>query len=99
MGRSADRMFDLLGGALSGTSWRDRIHQLPLSLFRGDGAVLSADETRQLRANLTAAGSAPYDLMRGPTAVFADLVAAGSPEEPSAAERWSRDLCTELRKP
>jgi hypothetical protein len=78
VGRSVDSVFDLLGGALSGTSWQDRVRQLPLSLYGLDGMDLAPGETRQLRANLTAAGLAPADLMRGRPVVFVDLVYQGS---------------------
>ncbi len=33
VGRSADSVFDLLSGALEHTTWRDRLHQVPLSVF------------------------------------------------------------------
>lgn len=79
VGRSGDSVFDLLSGVLSGTSAQDRLHQLPLSLYGLLGENLSPAETRQLRANLTAAGLAPQDLMRRkhPT-VLVDLVHRGS---------------------
>ncbi|WP_233611545.1 hypothetical protein [Amycolatopsis sp. WAC 01376] len=72
VGRSADSVHDLL----SGTPWRDRIHQLPLS-FAGARDGLTAADVAQLRANLTAAGLSPYDLARGRPKVFVDLVYTG----------------------
>lgn len=75
VGRSLDSMFDLLGGALAATSWRDRPHLLPLSMS-GVGDVPLAFE--QLRTNLAAAGLAPADLARAPRpVVFVDLVYRG----------------------
>lgn len=75
VGRSLDSMYDLLGGALAATSWRDRPHLLPLSMT-GVGDLPVAFE--QLRANLTAAGLAPADLARAPRpVVFVDLVHRG----------------------
>jgi len=72
VGRSADSVHDLL----SGTPWRDRIHQLPLSFAGARGGLTAADVVR-LRANLTAAGLSPYDLARGRPKVFVDLVYTG----------------------
>ncbi|HEY3467253.1 MAG TPA: hypothetical protein VGL47_19135 [Amycolatopsis sp.] len=76
VGRSLDSMHDLLGGALERTSWRARVHQLPLSLkATGD---LEPPDVKLLRENLAAAGITPFSLARGtrPT-VFADLVCDG----------------------
>ncbi|QVQ51203.1 hypothetical protein J4H86_20610 [Spiractinospora alimapuensis] len=79
VGRSADSVFDLLSGVLSGTSAQDRLHHLPLSLYGLLGENLRPAETRQLRANLTAAGLAPQDLMRRKhPIVLVDLVHRGS---------------------
>jgi hypothetical protein len=78
VGRSVDSLFDLLSGALAATSWTDRLHPLPLSLFGMDGKGLTLGEKAQLRTNLTAAGLAPADLMRGRPTVFVDLVHEGS---------------------
>ncbi|GAB3731213.1 hypothetical protein GCM10027598_54040 [Amycolatopsis oliviviridis] len=72
VGRSADSVHDLL----SGTPWRDRIHQLPLS-FAGIREGLTAADVARLRANLTAAGLSPHDLARGRPKVFVDLVYTG----------------------
>jgi hypothetical protein len=78
VGRSSDSIHDLLGGALAETSWRDRIHILPLSL-RWDVGDPSPTELRHFRANLTDAGLAPAMIARaGGSTVFVDLVAAGS---------------------
>jgi hypothetical protein len=75
VGRSLDSMYDLLGGALASTSWRDRLHLLPLSMT-GVGDLPLAFE--QLRTNLAAAGLAPADLARAPRpVVFVDLVFRG----------------------
>ncbi|MEV6287023.1 hypothetical protein [Kribbella sp. NPDC051770] len=71
-------MYDLLSGALAGTAWQDRLRPLPLSLYGYDGQAFNPAELRQLRTNLTAAGLAPADLMRGGPTVFVDLVYQGS---------------------
>jgi hypothetical protein len=73
VGRSVDSLYDLLSGALAGTSWAARLQPLPLSY--SDAGRLDDRQVAQLRANLTADGLAPYDLARrrGP-AVFVDLV-------------------------
>ena len=63
VGRSADSVFDLLGGALVGTSWQGRLERLPLSCAR-DPADLSARELRRLREHLAAAGLEPRALAR-----------------------------------
>ncbi|NEA33006.1 hypothetical protein [Streptomyces sp. SID13031] len=78
VGRSVDSWFDLLSGALAATSWKDRLHQVPLSLFGMDGRGFTSEELRQLRTNLAADGLAPADLMRGRPTVFVDLVFRGS---------------------
>lgn len=79
VGRSADSVFDLLSGALNETSWRDRLHQLPLSLFGVDGQHLSVTEVRQLRANLADCGITADALARRKhPVVFVDLVYRGS---------------------
>jgi hypothetical protein len=74
VGRSVDSLYDLLSGALSGTSWAARVHPLPLSYSDGSDA-LRPRQVAQLRANLAAEGLAPHDLARrrGP-AVLVDLV-------------------------
>jgi hypothetical protein len=78
VGRSVDSLFDLLSGALADTVWQDRLHPLPLSLYGFDGQGFTLEELRQLRTNLTAAGLAPAELMRGRPTVFVDLVYQGS---------------------
>jgi hypothetical protein len=78
VGRSVDSLYDLLSGALAGSAWQDRLHSLPLSFYGYDGHGLDPVELRQLRTNLTAAGLAPADLMRGRPTVFVDLVHMGS---------------------
>ncbi|GAA2105229.1 hypothetical protein GCM10009780_56890 [Actinomadura alba] len=81
VGRSLDSVYDLLSGALSGTSWADRIQQVPFSAAhtRADGLhAIEAPQVRQLRANLTAAGLSPYDLARRRRPlVFADIINSG----------------------
>ncbi len=72
VGRSADSVYDLL----SGTPWRERIHQLPLS-FAGSDDGLSGSDVGRLRAYLASAGLSPYDLARGRPKVFVDLVYTG----------------------
>jgi hypothetical protein len=78
VGRSVDSLYDLLSGCLATTSWRERLHLLPLATQRHHGR-LSEREVRQLRANLAADGLAPHDLarLRRPV-VFVDLVDAGT---------------------
>jgi hypothetical protein len=78
VGRSVDSMYDLLSGALSGTPWQDRVHQLPLSMAGAGTASFGERDAARLRANLTAAGLSPGHLARGrrPT-VFVDLVYTG----------------------
>jgi hypothetical protein len=78
VGRSADSLHDLLGGALTGTSWRGRLRTLPLSL-RWDAPVGSSTELRQLRTNLAAEGLEPTRLVRRRRPlVFVDLVYGGA---------------------
>ena len=72
VGRSADSVHDLL----SGTAWRERIHQLPLS-FAGTYDGLADSDVERLRAYLTSAGLSPHDLARGRPKVFVDLVYTG----------------------
>ncbi|MER6951286.1 hypothetical protein ABT294_45450 [Nonomuraea sp. NPDC000554] len=76
VGRSADSVYDLLSGALSATSWRDRLHLLPYShRFESD---LRPWEVQQLRANLSALGVTPHGLARRKRPiVFTDLVHGG----------------------
>jgi hypothetical protein len=81
VGRSVDSVYDLLSGALTETTWRKRLHQLPLSLggLGGWFGDLDHAETAQLRTNLTASGLAPSQLAqgRGPV-VFVDIVDTGA---------------------
>ncbi|WP_431873693.1 hypothetical protein [Amycolatopsis sacchari] len=80
VGRSLDSGYDLLSGILSGTTWLERLHQLPLSLngFEALFGELGHTEVAQLRANLGEAGLAPADLARGRRpVVFVDIVSSG----------------------
>jgi hypothetical protein len=78
VGRSMDSMYDLLTGALRRTSWSDRLHILPLSMWGTAVADLSARELNQLRVNLAAEGLDPHALARrSRPVVFVDLVASG----------------------
>lgn len=81
VGRSADSVFDLLSGALEHTTWRDRLHQVPLSVF-GSYRV-SGDDLPPLRAK---AGRQRR----------AQLVAVLC-EEPTIREPWLRSLVNEIR--
>ncbi|WP_344882355.1 hypothetical protein [Allokutzneria multivorans] len=96
VGRSADSVFDFLSGALAGTDWAQRLHQLPMSL----GAVntwmgqLDQQETERLRANMSASGLTPHRLARGRRpAVFVDIVSSGGTYECLYGElrRWISD--------
>ncbi|MFI6576558.1 hypothetical protein ACIBFB_12200 [Nocardiopsis sp. NPDC050513] len=79
VGRSADSVFDLLSGALTGTPYESRLNLLPLSLYGLDGTGLTREERAQLRVNLTASGLSPRELAaRRRPVVFADLVLHGS---------------------
>lgn len=76
VGRSADSVHDLLGGALAGTSWRERLRILPLSMGYGK---LTGPELRLLRANLALGGLHPSALARASKPiVFVDLVFRGN---------------------
>jgi hypothetical protein len=76
VGRSADSVFDLLSGTLSGTSRSDRVWLLPFS-YRYENPLL-LHEVRQLRVNLEAMGISPHHLARRTQPiVFADLVYEG----------------------
>ncbi|MEZ0093816.1 hypothetical protein [Streptacidiphilus sp. EB129] len=77
VGRSADNLFDLLSGALAGTSWQERPVRLPLSCTVPPGE-LSARERRRLREHLAAVGLEPRALARRSRPVtLVDLVWAG----------------------
>jgi hypothetical protein len=77
VGRSADSVFDLLGGAVPDP---DRLHLVPLStgLVGGLWGGLAATEVAQLRVNLAAPGLAPELLARGSKPiVLVDVVSSG----------------------
>lgn len=78
VGRSADSVFDLLGGALPEP---DRLHLVPLSTGLVEHPFLGRlhpAEVGQLRANLAAHGLAPATLARGSRPVtFVDAVSSG----------------------
>jgi len=78
VGRSADSVFDLLGGALPDPG---RLHLLPLSTGWIDHPLLGSlapAEVAQLRANLAAHGLAPAELARGSRPItFVDVVSSG----------------------
>ncbi|GHG28668.1 MULTISPECIES: hypothetical protein [Amycolatopsis] len=77
IGRSADSVFDLLGGALPDPG---RLHLLPLSTGSIDGwfGRLHPAEVAQLRTNLAAHGLSPAALARGSRPiVFTDVVSTG----------------------
>ncbi|MFB9235590.1 hypothetical protein ACFFWC_08565 [Plantactinospora siamensis] len=77
VGRSPDSIFDLLSGALAATSWRDRCHRLPLSLW-SDPDALTPAQVAQLRTNLGQLGITPHRLARRRRPVmFVDLVYGG----------------------
>lgn len=70
-------MFDVLSGALSGTSWQQRPHRLPVSLLT-EPKELSAAQLGQFRTNLAHLGIEPAALARRQRpVVFVDLVYAG----------------------
>jgi hypothetical protein len=97
VGRSADSVFDLLGGALAETSWSGRLGRLPLSCAGGP-AELSRRDVGRMREHLAAAGLAPYDLARRrrPLALV-DLVWAGRTF--TTLHRVLRDWVEESREP
>jgi len=71
VGRSADSIFDLLGGAFDGTDHARRLHRLD---FSGRYEI----RRREARSVLEAAGITPFTLARSHRAVaLVDLVAAG----------------------
>ncbi|MFC7550725.1 hypothetical protein [Plantactinospora sp. GCM10030261] len=77
VGRSPDSIFDLLSGALSGTTWRDRCHRLPLSLW-SDPDTLTPAQVAQFRTNLSQLGIDPHLLAhRRRPVTFIDLVHGG----------------------
>lgn len=78
VGRSVDSLYDILSGALAGTSWDDRLRPLPLSLYGMGGAAHATAASAHLRNYLTAAGLTPSSIMRGHPVALVDLVSAGS---------------------
>jgi hypothetical protein len=87
VGRSLDSMFDLLGGALAGTSWSGRLYRLPLSFAvagrrAGDQwrpGRISHAQREQARHMLADLGLSPYTLARRDRpATFVDVVHGGS---------------------
>ncbi len=97
VGRSADSVFDVLGGAFDGTSWQGRLERLPLSCAR-DRADLSARELRRLREDLAAAGLEPRALARrGRPLALVDLVWMGRTF--TTLHTVIRDWVEEVREP
>jgi hypothetical protein len=96
VGRSADSLFDLLGGVLAGTSWSDRLARLPLSCTRHD--ALTARQLSLLREHLAAAGLSPRELARRSRPIaLVDLVWAGRTF--TALHTVLRDWIDESREP
>lgn len=78
VGRSMDSMFDLLSGALAGSSWENRLAILPVSLHHTQPSELDVKQLAQVRANLSASDLTPRLLARRRRpVVFVDLVASG----------------------
>jgi hypothetical protein len=78
VGRSLDSMYDLLTGALRGTSREDRARLLPLSLWGTWATRPSPAELAQLRTNFAAEGLDPRALgQRRHPVVFVDFVSSG----------------------
>jgi hypothetical protein len=81
VGRSPDSIFDLLSGALSATTWRDRCTRLPLSLWSDPDALIPA-ETTQFQTNMARLGITPETLAgRKRPVTFVDLVYRGQTYE------------------
>ena len=87
VGRSLDSMFDVLGGALAETTWRQRLHRLPLSFAqpgrwaggRWRPGRLDYHQVQRARRILTDLGLHPYALARRRRpATFVDVVHRGS---------------------
>jgi hypothetical protein len=87
VGRSLDSMFDLLGGALHRTAWRDRLHRLPVSFAVAGRRVgqrwrpgrIGQAELARARRMLDDLGLSPYTLARRDRpATFVDVVHGGS---------------------
>ncbi|WP_230687249.1 hypothetical protein [Catellatospora vulcania] len=86
VGRSLDSMYDLLGGALAGTSWRDRTYRLPLSFSVGGRWAggrfrperIGGPQLAQARLILDQLGLSPHALARRARPVaFVDVVYSG----------------------
>ena len=78
VGRSLDSAFDLMTGALAGTSHAGQLHRLPFSFWH-DTQRLSQAELSLARQHLTDAGLSPRSLARGRwPVVFVDIVHLGS---------------------
>jgi hypothetical protein len=74
VGRSADSMFDLLSGALSGTEWAPRLHRLAFSSRH----PITAREAVATRDILRACGITPQAIARSHRPIaLVDLVAEG----------------------
>jgi hypothetical protein len=74
VGRSADSMFDLLSGALSGTEWAPRLHRLPFSSRQ----PITAREAAACRDILRACGITPQAIARSHRPIaLVDLVSEG----------------------
>lgn len=74
VGRSLDSVFDLLSGALAGTSWTNQLHRLPFSFWHHT-RHLSQVEISRAREHLSVAGLKPQSLARGRRPVaFVDVV-------------------------
>jgi hypothetical protein len=78
VGRSPDNLFDLLSGVFAGTSWEERIRQLPVSL-KWDGDVSAQAHLRApLRRYLTSLELSPEQInSRSRPTVLVDIVAEG----------------------
>ena len=94
VGRSAESVFDLLSGAVHGTSWRQRLRLLPFSMRLVDGRAVRRPALQQIRANLESLGLAPARIARRRRkVVFVDLVHSGSTYENLVAllHDWARE--------
>lgn len=79
VGRSADSVYDFLSGVFHETSWADRIHLLPLSLYGSAAGEITGADRRQFRTNLRALGLSPETLARRRhPAVLVDFVDSGT---------------------
>lgn len=91
VGRSADSVHDLLSGALRDTSWRGRLHRLPVSLSPYE--LYGDHERRRLREILAARLPTPSDMGRGHDVAFVDVVGYGTTFGSllAALEHWAGD--------